>query len=72
MGALLLLHIQVDLLLIFLLLQSLVGAPRLLQAIAKDGIIPILNPLGASDKRGEPVRAILVTIAICEFAILGE
>ena len=48
------------------------GAPRLLQAIAKDGIIPILNPLGASDKRGEPVRAILVTIAICEFAILGN
>ena len=53
-------------------LQSLTGAPRLLQSIAKDGIIPILNPLGASDKRGEPVRAILVTIAICEFAILGN
>ena len=43
-------------------LQSLTGAPRLLQAIAQDNILPILDPLGKSSKRGEPVRALLVTV----------
>ncbi|XP_017482025.1 PREDICTED: solute carrier family 12 member 5-like [Rhagoletis zephyria] len=51
-------------------LQSLVGAPRLLQAIAKDGIIPFLEPLQHVNKRGEPVRAIAVSLVIAEIAIL--
>lgn len=51
-------------------LQSLTGAPRLLQAIAKDEIIPFLAPFAKSSKRGEPVRALLLTIVICQCGIL--
>ena len=54
-------------------LQSLTGAPRLLQAIAKDGIIPFLEPFRAQSKSGEPVRALGLTVTICEIAVLiGE
>lgn len=54
-------------------LQSLTGAPRLLQAIAKDGIIPFLQPFAVSSSRGEPTRALLLTICICQCGILlGE
>jgi potassium/chloride transporter 4/5/6 len=51
-------------------LQSLTGAPRLLQAICKDGIIPFLEPFKELSSRGEPVRALLLTLAICEGAVL--
>lgn len=51
-------------------LQSLTGAPRLLQAIAKDGIIPFLEPFAVSSKRGEPTRALLLTLLICQSGIL--
>ncbi|XP_055387834.1 solute carrier family 12 member 7, partial [Condylostylus longicornis] len=51
-------------------LQSLTGAPRLLQAIAKDGIIPFLEPFAVSSKRGEPTRALFLTICICQCGIL--
>ncbi|XP_003744033.1 solute carrier family 12 member 6 [Galendromus occidentalis] len=51
-------------------LQSLTGAPRLLQAIAKDGVIPVLNPMAVSSSRGEPVRALLLTAFISELGIL--
>ncbi|XP_053986701.1 solute carrier family 12 member 4 isoform X2 [Hylaeus volcanicus] len=51
-------------------LQSLTGAPRLLQAIAKDGIIPFLTPFATSSKRGEPTRALVLTIIICQCGIL--
>lgn len=51
-------------------LQSLTGAPRLLQAIAKDGIVPFLAPFAVSSKRGEPTRALLLTLAICQCGIL--
>lgn len=51
-------------------LQSLTGAPRLLQAIAQDNILPILDPLAKSSKHGEPVRALLVTVLISEVGIL--
>ncbi len=50
-------------------LQSLTSAPRLLQAVAKDDIIPFLKPLAAS-YRGEPFRALLVTLFLCECGIL--
>uniref|UniRef100_A0A1Y9IHS4 Uncharacterized protein n=1 Tax=Anopheles gambiae TaxID=7165 RepID=A0A1Y9IHS4_ANOGA len=51
-------------------LQSLTGAPRLLQAIAKDGIIPFLEPFAVSSKRGEPTRALILTLLICQCGIL--
>ncbi|KAK9751887.1 Amino acid permease [Popillia japonica] len=51
-------------------LQSLTGAPRLLQAIAKDGIIPFLSPFSVSSSRGEPTRALILTILICQCGIL--
>jgi len=44
-------------------MQSLTGAPRLLQAIAKDGIIPLLEPFCKSSSRGEPTRALLLTLS---------
>ena len=50
-------------------LQSLIGAPRLLQAIAKDSIIPFLEPIDYVNKRGEPVKAICVSLVIAECAI---
>nr|CAD7440846.1 unnamed protein product [Timema bartmani] len=51
-------------------LQSLTGAPRLLQAIAKDGIIPFLAPFAVSSRRGEPTRALVLTVLICQCGIL--
>ncbi|XP_068422613.1 solute carrier family 12 member 7-like isoform X2 [Clinocottus analis] len=51
-------------------LQSLTGAPRLLQAIARDGIIPILQVFGHGKANGEPTWALLLTVGICEIGIL--
>lgn len=51
-------------------LQSLVGAPRLLQAIAADGVIPILNVFAVTNKKGEPKRALYLTAAIAECGVL--
>lgn len=51
-------------------LQSLTGAPRLLQAIAKDDIIPFLAPFRIQSARGEPIRALGVTLTICEIAVI--
>ena len=43
-------------------LQSLTGAPRLLQAIANDNLIPILRPFQGT---GEPRRPLALTVPIC-------
>lgn len=51
-------------------LQSLTGAPRLLNAIAKDGVIPFLNVFSKTTQRGEPLLALLLTAAICEAGVL--
>ncbi|XP_049604924.1 solute carrier family 12 member 7 isoform X2 [Syngnathus scovelli] len=51
-------------------LQSLTGAPRLLQAIARDGIVPFLQVFGHGKANGEPTWALLLTGAICEIGIL--
>ncbi|XP_014853063.1 PREDICTED: solute carrier family 12 member 7-like isoform X2 [Poecilia mexicana] len=51
-------------------LQSLTGAPRLLQAIARDGIIPFLQVFGHGKRNGEPTWALLLTVGICEIGIL--
>ena len=51
-------------------LQSLTGAPRLLQAIAKDNVIPFLSIFAAGNKNGEPTWALLITAMISEGGIL--
>uniref|UniRef100_A0A8C6Q3K3 Solute carrier family 12 member 5b n=1 Tax=Nothobranchius furzeri TaxID=105023 RepID=A0A8C6Q3K3_NOTFU len=64
-------------------LQSLTGAPRLLQAIARDGIIPflrvcpclfgtfvLLQVFGHGKANGEPTWALLLTASICEIGII--
>uniref|UniRef100_A0AAY5EP84 Solute carrier family 12 member 7a n=1 Tax=Electrophorus electricus TaxID=8005 RepID=A0AAY5EP84_ELEEL len=51
-------------------LQSLTGAPRLLQAIARDGIVPFLEVFGHGKANGEPTWALLLTAGICETGIL--
>jgi len=48
-------------------LQSLTGAPRLLQAIANDNLIPALTWFQGS---GEPRRPLLLTCAICLACII--
>ncbi|KAL7831953.1 hypothetical protein AOLI_G00295010 [Acnodon oligacanthus] len=51
-------------------LQSLTSAPRLLQAVARDGIVPFLQVFGHSKSNGEPTWALLLTAGICEVGIL--
>ncbi|XP_076972915.1 solute carrier family 12 member 7 isoform X3 [Tamandua tetradactyla] len=51
-------------------LQSLTGAPRLLQAIARDGLVPFLQVFGHGKANGEPTWALLLTALICESGIL--
>uniref|UniRef100_A0A8C5GP90 Solute carrier family 12 member 5-like n=1 Tax=Gouania willdenowi TaxID=441366 RepID=A0A8C5GP90_GOUWI len=51
-------------------LQSLTGAPRLMQAIAKDGIVPALRIFGHGKANGEPTWSLLLTACICESGIL--
>jgi amino acid transporter len=52
-------------------LGSMMGAPRILQSLARDRLFPRLGPLGVlSGKKGEPRRAILVTFLIAEAGIL--
>ncbi|KAM6976565.1 solute carrier family 12 member 7 [Aplochiton taeniatus] len=51
-------------------LQSLTGAPRLLQAIARDGIVPFLQVFGHGKANGEPTWALLLTAGICEIGII--
>ncbi|MGF1504913.1 MAG: amino acid permease [Anaerolineae bacterium] len=51
-------------------LTSLVGAPRILQAIAQYGVIPGGTPLAELTKRGEPRNALYITGGIALAAIL--
>lgn len=46
------------------------GAPRLLNAIAKDGVIPFLGIFARTTKKGEPLFALILTAAISEIGIL--
>lgn len=46
------------------------GAPRLLQAIARDDIIPFLSVFKATNANNEPIRAIILTFFIAEIGIL--
>ena len=42
----------------------------LFQAIAKDGIIPFLKPFEVKAANGEPIRALGITLCICQVAVL--
>eukprot|EP00928_Gymnodinium_smaydae_P042533 TRINITY_DN28616_c0_g1_i1.p1 TRINITY_DN28616_c0_g1~~TRINITY_DN28616_c0_g1_i1.p1 ORF type:complete len:1057 (-),score=145.90 TRINITY_DN28616_c0_g1_i1:289-2988(-) len=54
-------------------LQCLVVAPRLLQAIAKDEILVVLNRLAPLSKKGEPVRALFATYVVAGgLVLLGQ
>lgn len=43
-------------------LQSLISAPRLLYAISKDNLVPALNPFSVLSPKGEPTRALMLTL----------
>lgn len=51
-------------------LQSLTGAPRLLQAIARDNLIPFLKLFGYSSSQGEPTYALIFTVLMSELGVL--
>ncbi|CAD6200247.1 unnamed protein product, partial [Caenorhabditis auriculariae] len=51
-------------------LQCLCSAPRLLQAIAKDEVIPILTPFKKVTAKNEPFLGLVLTTLIAELAIL--
>jgi len=51
-------------------LQSLISGPRLLYAISKDNLVPILSPFSVLSSRGEPTRALFFSLALCEFGVL--
>ena len=51
-------------------LASLVGAPRILQALAEHRVTPAASWLSRRDRRGEPRAALLVTIVIVAVAML--
>jgi amino acid transporter len=55
-------------------LSYMMGAPRVLQAIAKDNIFPILAPFGKGwGASQEPVRAIALTWAVSQlFILIGD
>lgn len=53
-------------------LGSMMGAPRILQAFARDNVFPWLRIFAAASRRGgEPRRAIAVTFVISQIAILA-
>jgi hypothetical protein len=53
-------------------LGSMMGAPRILQSLARDRLFPLLGPLGTkSGKKAEPRRAILVTFLIAQAGIMS-
>ncbi|CAD6195818.1 unnamed protein product [Caenorhabditis auriculariae] len=51
-------------------LQCLCSAPRLLQSIAKDDVIPILAPFARVTKSNEPFLGLVLTVIIAECGIL--
>ncbi|EDQ91239.1 uncharacterized protein MONBRDRAFT_6305 [Monosiga brevicollis MX1] len=51
-------------------LQSLMGAPRLLQAIAQDSILPFLSIFGKASASGEPTRALILTVFISWIGVM--
>ncbi|KAL2631043.1 hypothetical protein R1flu_015729 [Riccia fluitans] len=50
--------------------QCLITSPRLLQAIAGDGVIPFLGRLSKTSSKGEPRAALLATTVLCVLAAM--
>ncbi|KAG0586431.1 hypothetical protein KC19_2G090200 [Ceratodon purpureus] len=54
-------------------MQCIIISPRLLQAIAADGVVPFLGPFATVSKNGEPQRALMLTTVLClVFAMIGS
>lgn len=51
-------------------LQSLTGAPRLLQALARDDLLPFLTPFAKASDSGEPTRALFLTAFLAWCGVL--
>lgn len=51
-------------------LQSLTGAPRLLQAIANDNLLSFLSFFKRTGLNGEPSFALLLTVLLAEVGVL--
>jgi len=51
-------------------LGSLVGAPRILMALARDRLVPFPKTLAATSAKGEPRLALLVTVLLVEVSLL--
>ncbi len=52
-------------------LGSMMGAPRILQALARDKVLPILNPFAkGSGPSGEPRRATILSFLIAEAGVM--
>ena len=52
-------------------LASMMGSPRILQAVARDGVLPVLRPLAAgSGQAREPRRAVVLTFVIAQAGVL--
>ncbi len=51
-------------------LGSLVGAPRILMALARDRLVPFPKALAATSAKGEPRLALVVTVLLVEVSLL--
>lgn len=51
-------------------LGSLVGAPRILMALARDRLVPFPKTLAATSAKGEPRLALVVTVLLVEVSLL--
>lgn len=51
-------------------LQTLTGAPRIIQALAKDNVLKFLNVIGYTGSSGEPRRAVLLTALVAMVGVL--
>jgi len=52
-------------------LGSMMGAPRILQALARDNILPVLSPFGkGSGPAGEPRRATILSFCIAQGGVM--
>ena len=49
---------------------SFVGGPRILQALARDRIFPVLRPLGVGSRKGDEPRRALVLTGVIVFGVL--
>lgn len=51
-------------------LCALAGAPRLLQALARDDVIPFLGFFKPNSRNNEPLRALVLSFFVAEIGVL--